>query len=512
MSDRQAYISLTIIISITLAFSLLGIMFGHHWDENRIMDSARESFQTGNLLPGWYVYPSVPHDLATLVQFTKHLSFIYPGFEEPWKQHLCVRGVFILYSTAGIVFTFLLTRIITKSNFYALIGAAFLAFSWEFGYHIRWIAPDSIMMTNVMACVYFCLRYYQKPTIRSFMAAGIFGGLATGCKYPAGLVALPLLIATYYGVKAKVLDRKYFWKHLIQRWLLIGLIAAFTFILTTPGFILDFSKLWQDLYEHITIYQNSHANYQFNPLSNPPFDHFLVLLEYFSLAVFSYQPVLSLLAALLVLPGIYALTKVQKPVIIITMAFPIIYLGFFCFQHLMIARNYQVILPFLFLLSSLGIQFLINISKNTYIKTFVLSVTFIVIGFNIYFGFKAGLSIYHYTEEKIYTTLKTHLKEKPNQTFYLTKELKADYKEKGFDLNANVIADKALPDTGEFKVVTYLPREHSPHWPRYSHNFVDKVIGQQEVNVNYYPTWNGYPKILIVDSEKFKTYKQNIQQ
>ena len=508
--DRYCFFLLAFIISLALGFSLLGIMFGYHWDENRIMESARETFLMGNPLPGWYVYPSLPHDLASLVQLTKLFSFLYPGFEEAWKQHLMVRGVFILYSCAGIVFTFLLGRIITSSNIYALMAAALLAFSWEFGYHIRWIAPDSIMMTNVVACVFYCVKYYSSGRNNYFILAGIFGGLATASKYPAGLVALPLLMATYFRIK-----RAYPYSTvsllIIKRWLTIGAIAALTFLMTTPGFIFYFGQLWQDLYEHINIYQGKQENSQIYQLQNPPWDHFMVLTEYFSMAAFSKNAVLSFLSSMFIIPGVYRLSKLQFQFIGITFSFALVYFCFFCFQNLMIARNYQVLLPFIFLLATMGVQQVLSCFNVYWLQRSIIGFFCLVIGFNAFWGFKAGFSIFYYSQPKLYASLKKYIQKNSNEKLYLTKKVKLDYQKAGYNLSENIVQDTSLAQSNASKVVSYTPPKKYNHlWPRYSHDFVEKVIGQHEVNINYYPTWASYKKILILKKANYLKYANNL--
>ncbi len=46
----------------------LGVDFGTHWDERKLMKSVRDTMQTGIILPGWYNYPSMIYDLAILTR------------------------------------------------------------------------------------------------------------------------------------------------------------------------------------------------------------------------------------------------------------------------------------------------------------------------------------------------------------------------------------------------------------------------------------------------------------
>lgn len=505
LNNRNAYGLLGLICLLVILASLIGIMFGHHWDESRIMDSARESFQTGNPLPGWYVYPSLPHDLATLVQFTKFFSFLYPGFEEPWKQHLMVRGVFILYSCLGIVFTFLLTRLLTKSNLFGLISAAFLAFSWEFGYHIRWIAPDSIMMANVIASVFFAIKHHLTNQFKHLVLACIFGGLALASKYPAGLVFIPLFLSGLLTLSRK----EAILQIVLKRILIIGGLTSLIFLITTPGVIFHFKQVVKDLTEHIHIYQNGHYGHT---LQNPPFDHLLHLLEYFSLAVFAPNRYLSFFCFLLIIPGFINLKNISKPVNLIWLAFPATYFVFFCFQNVFIVRNYQVLLPFLFVLAGLGFKQIWQ--NNSRLSKFLWKVAAflftITLAYNVYFAFAAAFSIVNFDQKGIYAQFQQYMKQNPEKKFYITKNLQKKLEKRNLNYPENAIVSDTFPQNRRFEVATLNPkREDWKHWKAYRHNLSKKVIGQKEINFNYYPNWSGYKKIVILKPKNYFDTNKN---
>lgn len=508
IKNNFTYLLLGLILLITLSTSLLGIMFGYHWDESRIMESARETFRTGNLLPGWYVYPSLPHDLASLVQLTKLFSFLYPGFEEAWKQHLMVRGVFILYSCAGIVFTFLLARLLTLENKVALIAAGLLAFSWEFGYHSRWIAPDTIMMTNVVAAVFFATKYYLVQRFRLLVYACIFGGLALASKYPAGLVFIPLFwsgISTLPKTKKNALE-------IAKRVIIVGGLTSLVFLVLTPGFILDFNQVVADLTEHIHIYQSGHLGHT---LPGTPFDHFRRLIEYFGLAVFSPNRFLSATVFLLVVPGVAYLRQFSTSLKGICFSFPAAYFLFFCFQDVFIVRNYQSLLPFLTILAALGTAFLWQAGIPKFLKQGVSYILVIILAFNLYFGFKAAWSIVEYQPGDLNEQVLQYIQSKDDTIFYLTERL---VKKLNLD-KQNLPTNTVLLNTRErgsipahHLVVALTPkRKERDKWEAYHHNYVYRVIGPHEVNFDYYPNWAGYERGLVLPADHYREIlnKQN---
>lgn len=484
-------------VSLAIGLGLLGIMFGYHWDENRIMDSARESFQTGNPLPGWYVYPSLPHDLATFVQFTKCLSFIYPGFEEPWKQHLMVRGVFIVYSCLGIVFTFLLTKLLTENNLVSLISAAFLAFSWELIYHSRWIAPDTIMMVNMVASVFYATQYYYAQNSKCIICGSIFGGLALASKYTAGLVFFPIWLASWFvDTKNYVTKNKK-----IKNLLFFSTITSLTFLVLTPGFALEFKKLSQDLFRHVEIYSSGYRVYT---LPDYFLSHFKNLIEYFSLSVFSPNLYLSVFISLLLLPGVWMLKWQKAQVNIIWLSFPFTYFIFFCFQDVFLIRNYQCLLPFLATLAALGV---FCFTKARLFKDLCLAAVTIVIVFNLYINFKYSLSIFMYSEKRNNKKLIENIKKNKNTQFFVTSEAAEEVDRSNITFPSNVVLSDTLPNNFKGKVIANS--RTVPHWPAYQDNFIYEVIGPKEVNFNYYPEWASYRRFLVVTSENYKSLNHN---
>jgi hypothetical protein len=501
--DRYCFFLLAFIISLALGFSLLGIMFGYHWDESRIMESARETFRTGNPLPGWYVYPSLPHDLASLVQLTKLFSFIYPGFEEAWKQHLMVRGVFILYSCAGIVFTFLLARLLTSENKVALIAAGLLAFSWEFGYHSRWVAPDTIMMTNVVAAVFFATKYYLVQRFRLLVYACIFGGLALASKYPAGLVFIPLFLA---GVKV-LPDHRMTVVGIGKQIGLIGSLTSLVFLLTTPGFIFHFEQVMADLTRHIEIYQSGHFGHT---LPASPFAHLWHMLEYLALAVFSSERFLSLVGFLLVLPGIGFIKRFSGTLNAIWLSFPVIYLAFFLTQDVFIVRNYQVLLPFCCILSAMGAAFLLEKERLQTVGKMAFAGMLMIITYNAVYRGEASWSIVTYNPNNLKERVQRHIQRQGNTKYYLTDRLVENLNISPKEWPKNVSSDTSdFISKDQPLVITLDPlRRNWCHWEAYHHNLLKAVIGPLEVNMNYYPNWAGYQRALVLPYEHYRDIKK----
>jgi 4-amino-4-deoxy-L-arabinose transferase-like glycosyltransferase len=84
--------------------------------------------------------------------------------------------------------------------------------------------------------VLFAIRIAQNGCTSSYLSSGVFIGLAAATKYPAALVAVPVLVAS-------LIDRPTLKN--VRLWLTAGTALAI-FALVTPFVWLDFGKFWAD--------------------------------------------------------------------------------------------------------------------------------------------------------------------------------------------------------------------------------------------------------------------------
>ena len=221
---------LLIPISLLLVTQFRGVDFGQHWDEPIHFNSVQRAVQTGIFLPGWYGFPSVPYWLfvgASLPEFVQayckakpafvkfqsldHQSCINVGRQNvgEWAKyvnekfgspvhHMRVRKVFICVAALAVLWVYITTIILGYSWKEGLLAACLLAFSWEVAYHSRWIAPDAIMMQFV-ALTGFCYlcAIVRSAKVVALGGAALFAAVATGTKYTAGLILIPVLISVF---------------------------------------------------------------------------------------------------------------------------------------------------------------------------------------------------------------------------------------------------------------------------------------------------------------------------
>jgi len=183
----------------------IGINFGSHWDEWKILSSVRDSFSTGLFLPNWYNYPSFSYDLAVVAAIVRYLSewgniamCVVQNLETfPGVLGIFIRVTFMLTTLLSAVWVYVVILAWRSCWQEALFGAVLLSSSWEVAYHARWIAPDGIMMQFGMASTAALLMGLRKENASSgWIRLGAFiAGFACGSKYPGGIMLLPVILS-----------------------------------------------------------------------------------------------------------------------------------------------------------------------------------------------------------------------------------------------------------------------------------------------------------------------------
>src|SRR5262249_30642550 len=134
----------------------VGLDFGRHWDEPERIGTVIHAVERGELLPAWYNYPSVVHDLILLSaspDLVRH-SVLPAATGQPSPQgrfRAALQAHAFLLRPRALIFSVTLLAIVgvyglvwewRRSLFEAAVAAGLVGLSWEIGYHARWIAPD----------------------------------------------------------------------------------------------------------------------------------------------------------------------------------------------------------------------------------------------------------------------------------------------------------------------------------------------------------------------------------
>ena len=540
--NRVPYFLTVFLIGFSLFVGIRGVDFGNHWDEWKLVSSVETHIKKKTFLPGWYNYPSMSYWLTLASAYTCQPDVLLAPEQLPEAElkpfYLRGRTFFLIFSVMAIGLVFLTLLELGVGSWAALGGAALLAGSWEYGYHARWMAPDAIMATLATACLLFLMRFYRTSSERWAWLAAIFGGLALGSKYPAGLLIIILLVAIVLNWYAK-----------IKRWsgilasaeaksadfifpqkpvfpLKTVLLASFlffaAFLLSTPGALLDFTKFKADLLFEIAHYKTGQDGHNVSGAA----EHLGNLFRYFGFHVFSPNKLLSLFLALVSLSGVLFSLKRDRRLALVLGLFPLLYMIYFSSQKVMFARNYLVLIPFSAIYFGLALSSIATFTESILIQrrprkenqaleippkkisatqlsaaALPLLIVLVLAGFNLTFAYKASDTIRRkddlpFFAKKVDLFVRSH----PGQKYLFSTATTRFWN--GFNLGEfpkNVYFTRDQVPGQDFEVI-FFSRESELYPRKLEANHYDYVthgFGAMEINLNYYPRWS-HTKILVM--------------
>ena len=487
---------------LTLYTGVIGTDFRSHWDERKLFKSIRESIPEGSVLPGWYNHPSMIYDLTVLSESPEILTLYLSDrstFRENMEKQLVgdnlrkltlrARMMFLGISSLSILWTYLLVYVWTKQWPQALLSSAILASSWELAYHVRWIAPDALLMQFgilTILLVFLALRSSGPKKFMWLIAAAIAAGLACGTKYFGGIFLVPVFLGGYKVLR----DANAKWNNYIVLFIVMLIAFSLIFLLITPGTLLDLDRMMVDVRYEIGHYQTGDTGYTVNA----GWQHLSLLFVYLFGVFFSKSLWISPLFSVFVLLGLYRVLKEHGKSIEpwIFLSVPLLFIPYVIQQRVMMVRNDLLLFPFLAILSAKGMLVLWNsrhIHPNWMIKTILAAGLISALLINFSWLYEAGRSISPKLTIDWSLKLPGYLQANRQTTFYLSSEVRALVDTQGL---TNVVSDPLQAD----KLVFVFEEVDHPLANR--PNVYDPIYGPYEVNLDYYPSWNEDERLVVM--------------
>lgn len=530
---------------LSVGAGLRGIDFGEHWDEYKHHEQVGFALADGYLLNhGFYGYPSMLYNITMLAELPRvaHRVFIsywenyYPVLARtavylPWLHEvglvadpqpdfyandpragfdreafiLKVRPIFLVLSLlcSFWVLVALLGERQPARELGALLAAMLVLFSWQFSYHARWIAPDTLMAMFVALWV-CCLMFAERnPSSKTWVWLTAFAAaLAMSTKYTSG--ALLITTAAFH------LSRVPFRSGIVDS-LKIGAIGAVTFFAITPGVVFHFTEFVTDVSEEMYHYATTHGGYmgvRNHDIQNG-WEYAARVMEFLFFAVPSPYDIISVIVIGLMLAGLLHLAMARRVRLLVTLAGVFIfYIIYFSQQAVFIARNYIFLYPMVAVLAGFGLIAIWNALLARQMRWSRLAIGLAltgVIACNAWFVVSAAATI----EPR-----------RPLSELFIA--YAGNYDGRGIAVSpklGQILDDKAIPSVvplAEADLVAFLSQElekpFTSHrtapltaplaeWPGFDRNYFT-WIGPWEVDYNYYPTWVGRERILIFPKEK----------
>lgn len=469
-----------------------GLDFGTHWDEDKLLSGLVQSFENHTFLPGSYLYPSLVHDLGwgavAAVRF-------FGGERSPEKTIrsapflLGMRALTMFFSTAAIFLTYLAVLEWRRRPWEALAAATVLGLSWETAYHARWFTVDPPMTAFAAGVLFGCVGYWRHGVFRWLVGAALSAGLATGSKYTAGLLLLPVLLLSWRSPGNGM-----------KRAAILTSVFAAVFLFTTPGVLLDPGSVLRDL---------SFQAKTYGILGNDAytigrgFPHAAAMAAYLGIVFSSPVFIVGAMAGGAAVVGGVDLFLKERNVALAFFLFPVVYLALFSLQVVMIARNLLVVTPFFAVLAARGIA----VTSARYGRGVVGRVAGVLlllawVGGNGAFLWRASSSIKDRHRDDAGRAIREYILKRPNRRFLVTREAASAWGGRSEALPPNVFADPAL----ETDFTVFSTKEAGGRWvgrwPANRPGYVETWFGPREVNLNYYPTWLGDPRFVVMRTDR----------
>ena len=498
---------------------VLGIDFGLHWDEDKLIALVEQTIKNGIFLPHWYKYPSIsfwlsfgallPHIQGAVALVGLEIHALYAHLHQVIQTQaflLQTRQVFLLVSSLSVLWVFGAVLSFKRSRWEALCAACLLGLSWEVAYHARWIAPDAVMMQFAALMILFLALAWRGSRLW-LLAAAIAGGLACGTKYPAGLLLLPLLL-TAYRVQPSSRWAKKLGLTLVQT---IPIFLA-AYLISTPGTILEPLTFYKDIAYEMRHYQGAYDS-QYVSSGLP---HLGLMGVYFSLALFSHYTLPALFFFLCALVGIYAWVRESLAASLTFLSFPLIYILYFSMQQVMVVRNLLVLVPFFAVFGARGIVAIGKSIQRNGLRNGWYAAIFLLFAINATWLFTAAQSITNRNSIVFIDALKRHLQSQPNQSFLLSKRVWKDIKADSLSQKFSLLTGKedfcaeheqwvviyAFEAFGQESLLPLLVHWRKGDWLEFIPTLQTVFFAPWEVNFNYYPLWAGNDRILTLRNSR----------
>jgi len=484
-------------MAVSLITGLIGLDFGRHWDEPYNMGFIATAIRSHVLLPRYYNYPSVmfwlifASLLPVLPGAIRSENFHLIDYVQSNAALLNTRIVFLVISTLAIVWVYLLVLVWRKNWKEALLSASVLGLSWEVNYHIRWVTPDGIMMQFAALTLLFLVLAIYRPGSKFFWlkAAAIAAGLTTGSKYTAALLIVPLLLTLYL-----TWDHKALFRTLILPAAQLCFIMGLTYLITTPGTVLDPVNFLEGLKLQLRIYSHGHEVHTINGGS----EHFLRMMQFFSLVLFSPFAPIALIFFLFVLVGAYATWKENWNLALVILAFPVLYILYFSTQRAMILRNQLIVIPFLAVLVGRGVAYVVEQLRNPMARRVVASVVAALLIVNGVWLFYAAQTIVDRSTDRFTREFAAYISAHPNEHVYVTPAVMTDLALVGMKASSNLNSSLDDADLAAF----YGLKDALECIPANRPDTILRWFGPLEVDYSYYTTWPGNDRIVLMRGDQ----------
>jgi hypothetical protein len=489
----------------------LGVDFGSHWDEWYHGQVVASCIQRMSLLPDGLSYGGpyftlgfpvvIVHQWKNIVAILKDMRtqparldpLAFPSVARFKAEATAllntaaylveVRTVFLAVSTFGVLWMFFATlRCLPKRRGAALAAAAFMAFSWELGYHARWVAIDApLMQFCALELFLFCGAWRAPsdgPTVRWYCGAAAAAGAVFACKLTGLFAFLPIMWLPLLSRSGWSLGRR------------LKLLALGTAIFVLVSFALS-PAFYLDPLHLINVFRSGSADYNGTTNTYPHYvgvaEHALRMLLWYFWAVPSPYLTVAIAFSVIAFIGLGIMLRRETRMTLSWLSFMVAFIGVFTHNHLLIVRQYLMCVPFLALCFARGAAAVWDFLRVRDRRLAAAFVAMVVLGFalNARFESKNAWRVTHDSAAAIDADAAHDLlaHRGPVRMSRPVLDRLKPLLGPAYVCHPSDLKDKTIPHFLAFQI------EHE--WMSNRVNEFRHVYGAGEANLNYYSFWLG---------------------
>jgi hypothetical protein len=486
-----------------LVISLRGVDFGHHWDEEPWqLKPVQDMAASGLMMPRAAIYPSVSKWLLLAPALPSGVQAAFkPGATPRTVQAailaalktphylLAARTLFIAVSGLAILWTYGAAWALRRRWWEALLAAACVGLSWEYGYHARWVATDCILAQWAALTLFLVALYHRRGRPLWLWAAAVAAGLGTGTKYPGVLLLLPVLLSSVLALPLRPLRPQ------LARAAALCAVAFVAYLVTTPATVFDPFAFIEQLNYISAPYKKGYYGYGVPT----HLEHARLVIAYFALHFLSPYRWLSFLLFAFAVAGAALWLRRERAVPAVVLIFPVAFVGFFCSQYLtLMVRNYLLVAPFLGLFVARGIAEALARVPLAWGRRALGTALAVVLVAQAAWLVRAAEGIRHFDLSTYAREAVAHVAAHPGQRFRLSAMVRALAEQQHLSLPPNVT-------TGPADAVVFFGDAEGPgvwQWKSNDPFMTEAVFGTREVNFDWYTSWQGHDRIVVMTTAK----------
>jgi hypothetical protein len=512
-----AFAAALLLAAFQLATVRLGADYGSHWDEHFLQTLLTDSVTELSAWPRKYFYGSLyagagyaalapdwfgslPRVLSAARRLAQYTGRLEPDDEirsvqaalheriQTTEFLIRARTTFAAFATLGVLAMFSAGRRLGRSAWSGVLAAAALALSWEFNAHARHIAVDAMLVALVAAFLALLARFLvphpgERPE-RWLRASAALCGFATGTKFQALLLLVPLLVA----IAARE-GRAHPRRAAREAALCVG-IAAVVMLAVNPGLVFDTVQVATDWgYTAKDYFRSSLPLY--DPYRSPGgWFHLREATLYVIAALLSPWPWLAIALFGVALFGVAANAERDGKTTLAVTIFVPVYLLALSGSGLVLVRNYLPVLPMVAVGLMWGIEALFSGGRAR--RALALALCGLWAAANGTYIVSSALSVRRtWDDASLARAVHGYVETHPGETFLISRRLADAAAKAGVPLLPLPNA-RSIRKGGAFDCLIYMPAEYPGQLPGATRvGYFRAVFGSREVDYDYYPDWIG---------------------